>query len=144
MGIAKDGTSSLHSSCHRTETRVTYADTDAMGVVYYAHYLRWFEMGRSELMRSLGISYREMEGEEIFLPVAEVCCKYLVSARYDDVVTIETSIDFLKRASIQFCYRLLRKADGIVLVTGRTLHAFVNREGKVVRIPDGLREKIQI
>jgi acyl-CoA thioester hydrolase len=144
MGLTKNGNSALQSFCHRTETRVTYADTDAMGVVYYAHYLRWFEMGRSELMRSLGVSYREMEREEIFLPVAELFCKYLVSARYDDVVTIETFIDFLKRASIQFRYRLLRKTDGAILVTGRTLHAFVDREGKVVRIPDGLREKIQI
>ena len=132
-----------NSAVHRTETRVTYADTDAMGVVYYAHYLRWFEMGRAELMRSLGISYREMEGKEIFLPVSEVFCKYHASARYDDVLSIETSIDFLKRASIQFTYRILRKADGFVLVTGRTLHAFVDRAGKIVRIPNGLKEKIQ-
>jgi len=134
----------MKSSIHQTEVRVIYADTDGMGVVYYAHYLRWFEMGRSELMRSLGGSYREMEGEGIFLPVSEIFCKYHASARYDDVLSIETSIDFLKRASIQFSYRILRKTDGFVLVTGRTLHAFVDRAGKIVRIPNGLKEKVQI
>lgn len=134
----------MKSSAHRTETRVTYADTDAMGMAYYARYLRWFEMGRSELMRSLGISYREMEGEGVFLPVSEVFCKYHASARYDDILSIETSIDFLKRASIQFAYRILRKTDGLVLVTGKTLHAFVDRGGKIVRIPNGLKEKVSI
>ena len=133
----------MKAPTQRTEARVIYADTDAMGVVYYARYLRRLEMGRSELMRSMGISYREMEIEGIFLPVSEVSCKYHASARYDDILSIETSIDFLKRASIQFSYRILRKSDGTLLVTGRTLHAFVDRGGKIVRIPNGLKEKIQ-
>jgi acyl-CoA thioester hydrolase len=128
---------------HRVETRVTYADTDAMGVVYYSHYLRWFEMGRTELMRSLGIAYKAMESQGIYLPVSEVFCRYLVSARYDDVLIIETSVDFLKRASIQFSYRILRKADEVELVTGETLHAFVNREGRIVRVPGPLEEKLK-
>jgi acyl-CoA thioester hydrolase len=128
---------------HRVETRVTYADTDAMGVVYYSHYLRWFEMGRTELMRSLGIAYKAMESQGLYLPVSEVFCRYLVSARYDDVLIIETSVDFLKRASIQFSYRILRKADEVELVTGETLHAFVNREGRIVRVPGPLEEKLK-
>jgi acyl-CoA thioester hydrolase len=128
---------------HRIETRVTYAETDAMGIVYYANYLRWFEMGRTELMRNLGISNWEMEKQGTYLPVSEVFCKYLVSARYDDLLIIETFVDFLKRASIQFAYRILRKADGAELVTGTTLHAFVDREGKIVRVPSSLKEKIR-
>jgi acyl-CoA thioester hydrolase len=127
---------------HRIERRVIYAETDAMGVVYYADYLRWFEIGRTELMRHLGISYKEMEEQGTYLPVAEVFCKYRVSARYDDVVVIETSVDFLKRASIQFAYRIFRKADGVDLVTGKTLHAFVNRKGQIVKVPIFLQKKI--
>ena len=127
---------------HRTETRVTYAETDAMGIVYYANYLRWFEVGRTELMRSLGIAYSEMEAQGAFLPVSEVFCKYHASARYDDVLIIETSVDFLKRASIQFAYRILRKSDGKQLITGSTLHAFVDREGRIVKVPSILRSKL--
>lgn len=129
---------------HNTETRVTYAETDAMGIVYYAHYLRWFEMGRTEYMRHLGISYKEMEGQGIYLPVAEVFCKYLDSAKYDDLLIIETKIDFIKRASIQFLYRILRKEDGKELVQGRTLHAFVDQAGKIIKIPAILKEKLSL
>ncbi len=129
-------------SSHQIETRVTYAETDAMGIVYYAHYLRWFEMGRTEYMRHLGISYKEMEAQGIYLPVAEVFCKYLDSAKYDDLLIIETSVDFIKRASIQFLYRINRKQDEKELVQGRTLHAFVDREGKIIKIPSILRTKI--
>ncbi len=114
-----------------------------MGIVYYSHYLRWFEMGRTELMRSLGITYKEMESQGTYLPVSEVFCRYLVSAKYDDVLIIETSVDFLKRASIQFVYRILRKADAVHLVTGTTLHAFVDREGRIVRVPSSLEGKLK-
>jgi len=129
---------------HQIETRVTYAETDAMGIVYYAHYLRWFEMGRTEYMRHLGISYKEMEAQGIYLPVAEVFCKYLDSAKYDDLLIIETCIDFIKRASIQFLYSIRRREDKKELVQGRTLHAFVDGEGKIIKIPPFLREKFSL
>jgi acyl-CoA thioester hydrolase len=129
---------------HRTQVRVTYAETDAMGIVYYANYLRWLEVGRTELMRSLGIAYKEMEDRGAFLPVSEVFCKYHVPARYDDILIIETTVDFLRRASIQFSYRILRKSDGTLLITGSTLHAFVDREGKIVKVPPALRAKLNI
>ena len=127
---------------HAAETRVTYAETDAMGIVYYANYLRWFEVGRTELMRALGVAYREIETEGTFLPVSEVFCKYHASAVYDDVLLIETSLQFLKRASIQFAYRILRKSDGALLVSGSTLHAFVDREGRIVKVPAVLKSRI--
>jgi acyl-CoA thioester hydrolase len=134
----------MNPPIHRTEVRVTYAETDAMGIVYYANYLRWFEVGRTELMRNLGIAYRAMEDGGAFLPVSEVFCKYHASARYDDILVIETAVDFLKRASIQFSYRILRPSDGTLLVTGSTLHAFVDREGKIVKVPPVLRSKLDI
>ena len=129
---------------HRTQVRVTYAETDAMGMVYYARYLRWLEVGRTELMRSLGVAYKEMEDRGTFLPVSEVFCKYHVPARYDDLLIIETTVDFVKRASIQFSYRILRESDETLLITGSTLHAFVNREGKIVKVPSALRAKLNI
>lgn len=128
---------------HVSEVRVIYGETDAMGVVYYANYLKWFEIGRTELMRSLGIAYKDLEAQGLHLPVSEVFCKYHQSARYDDVLVIETRVDFLKRASIQFAYRILRKSDGAELVTGRTLHAFVNRQGKISPVPDSLKIRIR-
>lgn len=128
----------------RTQVRVTYGETDAMGMVYYAHYLRWLEVGRTELMRSLGIAYKEMEDGGTFLPVSEVFCKYHVPARYDDILIIETAVDFLKRASIQFSYRIFRESDETLLITGSTLHAFVDREGKIVKVPSALRAKLNI
>jgi acyl-CoA thioester hydrolase len=128
---------------HRTQIRVTYGDTDAMGIVYYANYLRWFEVARTEMMRHLGIAYKAMEAEGVFLPVSEVFCKYHRSAKYDDVLIIETRIDFLKKVSLRFSYRILRAEDGAELVTGSTLHGFVSREGKIVRAPGFLAEIIQ-
>ncbi len=128
---------------HSVDTRVLYAETDAMGIVYYANYLRWFEMGRTNLMRYLGISHGEMETRRIHLPVSEVFCKYLRSAQYDDVLTFQTTLDLVRRASIQFSYRIWRPADGAELVTGRTLHAFVDEDGKIVKIPTPLKEKMQ-
>jgi len=130
-------------SPHHIEIRVTYAETDAMGIVYYANYLRWFEMGRTEFIRNLGFPYKKLEEEGIYLPVSEVFCKYLVSAQYDDLLIIETSVDFLRRASIQFRYRILRKEDGRELVTGKTLHAFIDREGRIIKIPPLLKERLQ-
>jgi acyl-CoA thioester hydrolase len=132
----------LKFQTHRVEARVTYGDTDAMGVVYHANYLRWFEIGRTEFMRHLGLAYKDLEDQGIYLPAVEVFCKYLISARYDDLLVIETTLDSLNRASIQFSYRILRKADGAEMVRGTTLHAFVNKEGKIVKVPGLLKEKL--
>ncbi len=132
----------MNGQTHRVETRVTYGDTDAMGVVYHANYLRWFEIGRTEFMRHLGIAYKDIEDQGIYLPAVEVFCKYLISAKYDDLLVIETTVDSLNRASIKFSYRILRKADGAEMVRGTTLHAFLNKEGKIVKVPALLIEKL--
>jgi acyl-CoA thioester hydrolase len=115
---------------HRFDLRVRYGDTDQMGFAYYANYLRWFEIGRAEMLRSMGTSYREVEESGVLLPVLEAHCRYLQPARYDDLVTIETRVGALRRASVQFEYRILRAADGMLLAHGGTEHCFLDRDGK--------------
>lgn len=120
---------------HQTEYRVIYGDTDNMGVAYHANYLRWFEIGRAELFRFLGITYKSIEEKGYFLPVSEVYCKYIDSARYDDLVLIETAVDSGLRAGMKFNYRILRKEDEIELVRGFTKHAYLDHSGRVIRPP---------
>ena len=120
---------------HHTSYRVIYADTDNMGIVYHANYLKWFEVGRAEMFRSLGLTYKDIEGRGFYLPVSEAYCKYLSSAQYDDVITIETSVDATFRAGMKFDYRIFRDEDKENLVKGFTKHAFVNGDGRIVRPP---------
>ena len=122
--------------------RVTYADTDAMGVVYYATYLKWFEIGRSELMRDLGIVYSELETEGYYLPVIEAHCHYLLPARYDEIVVIETEITAIRRASVRFDYVIRDENKERILAEGFTLHPFTGKEGKIVRAPKHVSDKI--
>ena len=123
--------------------RVLFADTDAMGIVYYANYLKWFEMGRVELMRRLGMAYRELTGTGIHLPVTEASVRYLSPARYDDLLSIHAEIRECKRASIAFGYRIKRE-DGVLLANGETVHAFTDGDGKIVGIPEPFLEKTRI
>jgi acyl-CoA thioester hydrolase len=97
---------------YRTAYRVIYGDTDQMGVAYYANYLRWFEMGRTEMFRRLGVTYGEIEAQGIALPVLEAFCKYHQPARYDDVIVVETILDPAVRAGMKFDYRVFRESDG--------------------------------
>lgn len=123
--------------------RVIYADTDKMGVVYHSNYLRWFEMGRTEMLRKLGHPYTEMEAAGYNLPVSEAFCKYLEPARYDDLIRIETCVAKIKRASVRFEYELFNDSDDTVLVTGYTKHACVDHNGTVVRLPAFLKEALE-
>lgn len=116
--------------------RVRYADTDQMGFAYYGNYLRWFEVGRAELMRSLGMSYRDVEAAGIRLPVVEARCRYLKPARYDDLLAVETVVEHVGRASVRFAYRVLREDGGAVLARGTTEHCFLDADGKPVRPPE--------
>jgi acyl-CoA thioester hydrolase len=115
---------------HRFELRVRYGDTDQMGFAYYANYLRWFEIGRAEMLRAMGTSYREVEEGGVWLPVLEASCRYLKPARYDDLVAIETRVGELRRASVRFEYRILRAGDDTLLATGATEHCFLDLEGR--------------
>lgn len=126
----------------RTQVRVIFGDTDQMGVVYYANYLRYFEVGRSEFIRAKGVRYRDFEARfGLMLPVAEAGVKYLSPARYDDLLAVETSLAELGRASARFAYRLLRDED--VLATGFTVHACVDGAGKIRRMPEELSRCLQ-
>ena len=128
---------------HKTNYRVIYGDTDKMGIAYHANYLRWFEMGRSELFRHIGFTYKEIEEKGIFLPVSEAYCKFLLPARYDDVLIIETSIDNSVKGGMKFNYSISNENGKKILVTGHTKHAFVNSDGRVVRPPDFLTDLLK-
>lgn len=111
-----------------TEVRVRYAETDQMGIVYYANYLVWFEIGRVELLRSLGLAYSQLEEEhQCILPVVEARCRYRSPARYDDRILIETRPALLRGTVLKFAYRVLRKAaqegeEAELLAEGETVH----------------------
>jgi acyl-CoA thioester hydrolase len=120
-----------------TNIRVIYGDTDRMGVVYYANYLRFFEAGRNEYLRAAGARYRDVEAEYgIMFPVVEANVVYRHPARYDDLVRVETSIAELKRASLRFTYRIVRSGDEKLLAEGHTVHACIDREHKPTRLPE--------
>ena len=127
---------------HRTTYRVIYGDTDNMGQAYYANYFRWFEIGRSEMFRSLGLPYKSVEDNGIFLPVAESHCKYATPAKYDDVLVIETSLDTKLKAGIKFDYKIYQEDGKTLVARGYTKHPCVNRDGKVVRPPEFLKDII--
>jgi acyl-CoA thioester hydrolase len=123
---------------HRFVLRVRYGDTDRMGFAYYARYLHWFEIGRAELIRSLGLSYRQVEESGVSLPVVEARCRYFKPARYDDALAIETGVAELRRASVRFAYRVVREEDGVQLARGSTEHCFMSPEGRPIRAPESL------
>jgi acyl-CoA thioester hydrolase len=125
-----------------TSYRVIYADTDQMGVVYYANYLCWFERGRSEWLRQIGLPYAMIEDQGFHFPVTEVACRYFQPARYDDIVAIETVLAEFGRASLTFNYRLLRENDNCLLATGSTTHACIDHMGRVTRIPKDLADAV--
>ncbi len=117
------------------QIRVIYADTDAMGIVYHTNYIKWFEIGRSETFRQLGLLYSEVEKHGFNLPVTEVYCKYLLPAKYDQLLIVETIIDYISRVVIKFNYNIWDEHRKHQLTSGYTIHACTNAEGKVRRIP---------
>ncbi len=123
-----------------TTLRVRYAETDQMGVAYYANYFVWCEIGRVELMRQLGFDYREMEVEHnCHLPVVEASCRYKSPARYDDQIVIETRVAALRSSVIKFAYRLLRAGNGaepVLLAEAETVHVVVDRQMQKRPMPE--------
>lgn len=119
--------------------RVRYAETDKMGVVYYANYFVWFEVARCDLLRALGNTYRDLEGRGVMLPVIEAHCEYRASARYDDELEIRTRAALLSAARVEFTYAVRRPADDSALAIGRTVHAVVDRNGRPRRLPADIR-----
>lgn len=130
------------SVSNTTKVRVLYADTDAMGVVYHTNYIKWFEIGRSELMRQLGIPYTELGKVGLNLPLIKVSCEYLKFATYDQLLTVETEFDYIKKATVRYNSRIWNENKENLIAEGYTIHACTNNEGKIRRIPKLLLELI--
>jgi acyl-CoA thioester hydrolase len=129
---------SNHSQAlNETRLRVRYAETDQMGVVYHSNHFIWFEVGRVELLRQLGFSYRDMESKDnCFIAVAEAKCRYRAPVRYDEEVLVRTRLLNVRESVIHFGYELRRAEDGTLLAEGETTHIVTDKEMKVAELPD--------
>jgi acyl-CoA thioester hydrolase len=119
---------------------VRYAETDKMGVVYYANYFVWFEVGRTDWLRSLGWTYREMEHEGIILPVIEAHCEYHRPSHYDEEMEVRTEARMLSAVRMEFRYKVMRRDDQQITASGRTVHAAVDPSGRPRRLPERIRQ----
>ncbi len=130
----------------KTTIRVLYGDTDAGGVVYNANYLRYFEIGRTELMREQVCSYNEIEKLGFLLPVTECWARYKAPAFYDDILIVETTVAEVNKLKCKFSYRVVRQENDTerlkLLVKGYTVHAAITKEGKLTQLPDEILRKI--
>jgi len=123
-----------------TTLRVRYAETDRMGVVYYANYLVWFEVARANLLRDLGWTYREMEETGVFLPVIEAQCEYRRPARYDDEIEVRTTGRLVSAVRLEFQYEVSVRGQDQIAAVGRTMHAATGADGRPCRLPARVRE----
>ncbi|HET9622623.1 MAG TPA: thioesterase family protein [Kofleriaceae bacterium] len=124
----------------RHPIRVIFGDTDQMGVVYYANYLRYFESARAAYWRGLGKSYHDLEAWGVALPVVEAHCEYKRPARYEDLIEVETWVSELRGASLRFAYRI--SCNGELLAEGTTRHAVTDKTGRPRALPPALREAV--
>jgi acyl-CoA thioester hydrolase len=130
---------------HDTTVRVRYAETDQMGVVYHANYLIWFEVGRVELMRALGVEYKTMEvADDCHIVVVDAHCRYIQPARYDELLTIRTRIVESRNRSVRFAYELFRQADAVLLATGETTHVICGANGRPKLLPTKYRSALAV
>ncbi|AFS79023.1 thioesterase superfamily protein [Gottschalkia acidurici 9a] len=129
---------------NETIVRVRYAETDQMGVVYHSNYIVWFEIGRTEFFRNIGLEYTELEYNNILVPVVDVRCTYKSSAKYDDEIIIKTKVTKLTPARIQFDYEIVRKFDKEVLANGYTVHAFASKDLKIINMKKNYKEVFDI
>jgi len=124
-----------------TTLQVRYAETDQMGVVYYANYLVWFEIGRTDFCRKHGFAYREMERQDgLYIMVAEARCRYKAPARYDDEIMVRTCLKGIRRRVLTFGYEVYRQATNEILAEGETVHVITDRDGHPRSLPDKYRE----
>ena len=125
---------------HRYEYQIIFGDTDQMGVVYYANYLRFFEGARASYWRALGRSYKDLEDARVAMPVIEAHCNYKRPARYEDVISVETHISELRAASLRFLYEVRRGHE--LLADGYTRHAVIGPNGKPCALPEFMRKLV--
>jgi acyl-CoA thioester hydrolase len=126
----------------RSRVRVRYAETDTMGVVYHSNFFVYFEIGRTDYFRELGFTYKEMEMHNIFMPVMDCYCKFILPAKYDDELEILTELSALSRIRYKFTYQIVRVGDAKLLAEGYTTHVPVNSEGVPCRIPQQYRDAL--
>jgi acyl-CoA thioester hydrolase len=128
---------------HETLLRVRYAETDKMGIVYYANYLIWFEIGRAEFCRARGFAYSDMEADDdAFLVVAEAYCRYKAPAYYDDELLVRTHITELRKRSLRFGYEVIRVSDSQTIAEGETGHVVTDSKGHVRSFPEGYAQRL--
>jgi acyl-CoA thioester hydrolase len=123
--------------------KVRFVETDMMAVVHHANYFRWFEMGRVEYLRQAGISLLEMMDDDIVFPITSVDCQYRSSAKFDDIILIETAMTEVTPVKMVFAYKVIREVDGVLLATGNTQNLFTNKQGKIVRLPSTYFTKLK-
>tara|TARA_B100001964_G_scaffold172010_1_gene189314 strand:+ start:921 stop:1316 length:396 start_codon:yes stop_codon:yes gene_type:complete len=128
--------------CSEINVRVRYQETDQMGIVYYSNYFVYFEMGRIEFLRDMGISYAEIEKENIFLAVAEAHCKYKSPAMFDDLLVVKTCLSIMKLARIEFSYKIRRVNEDTLIAEGSTLLACLGKNKKPIAIPEKIRNAL--
>ena len=130
---------------HESRLRVRYAETDQMGVVYYANYLVWMEVGRVELVRALDFEYKKLEENEgLYLSVIEAVCRYVYPARYDQEIGVEARVTKATGRTIEFAYRIRSLEPDRLLAEGSTRHMWLNRELKPARLPEKYRAKLGV
>jgi acyl-CoA thioester hydrolase len=126
-----------HQAFNETRLRVRYAETDQMGVVYHSNHFIWFEVGRVELLRQMGFSYRDMESKDnLFIAVAEATCRYRAPVRYDEEVLVRTRLKNARDSVVHFGYELVRASDGALLAEGETTHIVTDAQMKIAALPD--------
>jgi acyl-CoA thioester hydrolase len=129
--------SNRSQAVNETRLRVRYAETDQMGVVYHSNHFIWFEVGRVELLRQLGFSYRDMEAADgRFIAVAEAKCRYRTPVRYDEEIIVRTQLLNVRKSVVHFGYELRRVGDGVLLAEGETTHIVTDAEMKIAALPE--------
>lgn len=127
---------------HTVKLRARFAETDAMRVVHHTEYFVWFEVARTELLRSLGLPYTEIQKRGFYMPLVEAFAKYMAPARYEDEVEVRIRASKIGRSSIRFDYDVTKVPGRELLSTGHTVHVLVGSDGKAKKIPDDLRERL--
>lgn len=118
----------------KTKLTVRYAETDQMAIVHHSNYPVWYEAGRTDFIKAMGMSYSQIEAQGILFPLLELHCKYIQAAKYEDLVVIETTLTKLSVVKAEFSYRVYRESDGVLLNTGSTIHGMVTKELRPVNM----------
>lgn len=119
---------------NETTIKVRYVETDQMGVVHHSNYYAWFEVGRGEYILQSGLSYSEIENQDVMLPLVESSCKYIEGAKYEDIIIIQTWISEITPVKVIFNYAVVRNRDNKIIAKGSTTHAFVNKSFRIVNM----------